>query len=78
MCSIKNLGFSETNFKAAFVQVLNPDGHGILRSLGKLMTGGHKHAWRNLETLKNFCCHFLKKNNKKNIYKMHKNINNIK
>ena len=51
MRSIKNLGFAETNFKIVFSQLLHPHSHGVLGSLGNLVTSGYKDGWKSGETL---------------------------
>ena len=38
MKSIENVQFPKTEFETVFCQILNPDCHGVLRSLRKLVT----------------------------------------
>ena len=51
MRSIENLCFPEANFEIVHSQVLHPYGHGILRSLGELVTSSNKYGWRSRKPL---------------------------
>ena len=54
MQPIKNLSFPEANLKTVPAYILYPQGHGVSRSLKKVVTSCHKDARRNWEKLKNW------------------------